>query len=62
MINKLKTFMKKQPLMLIIRIVIIALTITLLINFISSGKLYKSGLAIILFLTVLDIYKTITRR
>ncbi len=56
MIKKIKKYSRQHPLILATRIICIALVITVFVNFMSNGRLYTSGLALVLFLTILDIF------
>lgn len=53
-LKSLKTFTKKNPQIATIRIFIFAI----IVNMLSGGQLYKSGLFLVLILVVLDIIKS----
>ncbi|EMF0063329.1 TPA: hypothetical protein LY770_002215 [Enterococcus faecium] len=54
----LKSFTKKNPQIATIRIVIFAIAVAIIVNMLSGGQLYKSGLFLVLILVVLDIIKS----
>ncbi|EMW6449600.1 hypothetical protein [Enterococcus faecium] len=58
LISKLKTFIKERPQTALIRSVLIAVAIAIIVNFLSDGQLYKSGLFLVLLLVVLDVVKS----
>lgn len=57
MISRLKIFVNKHPILTVMRIIIFAITIALLVNLLSGGHLYKSGLFLVLILMLFDIMK-----
>ncbi|WP_438782719.1 hypothetical protein [Enterococcus sp. MSG4989] len=58
LISKLKTFIKENPQTATIRIIIFAVAVAIIVNMLSGGQLYKSGLFLVLILVVLDIIKS----
>lgn len=56
--KSLKTFTKKNPQIATIRIFIFAIAVDIIVNMLSGGQLYKSGLFLVLILVVLDIIKS----
>ncbi|WP_353076413.1 hypothetical protein [Enterococcus faecium] len=57
-LKSLKTFTKKNPQIATIRIFIFAIAVAIIVNMLSGGQLYKSGLFLVLILVVLDIIKS----
>ncbi|ERK33782.1 hypothetical protein I131_06925 [Enterococcus faecium CRL1879] len=57
-LKTLKKFTKKNPQIATIRIFIFAIAVAIIVNMLSGGKLYKSGLFLVLVLVVLDIIKS----
>ena len=57
-LKSLKTFTKKNPKIATIRIFIFAIAVAIIVNMLSGGQLYKSGLFLVLILVVLDIIKS----
>ncbi|MGG5357700.1 hypothetical protein IGI57_000761 [Enterococcus sp. DIV0213j] len=58
MISKSTLFIKKYPISAALRFVILAISISLFVNMLTGGQLYKSGLFFILILIILDSIKT----
>lgn len=58
LISKLKTFIKQNPQTATIRVFIFAIAVAIVINMLSGGQIYKSGLFLVLILVVLDIIKS----
>ncbi|WP_219842823.1 hypothetical protein, partial [Enterococcus faecium] len=56
--KSLKSFTKKNPQIATIRIFIFAIAVAIIVNMLSGGQLYKSGLFLVLILVVLDIIKS----
>lgn len=57
-LKTLKKFTKKNPQIATIRIFIFAIAVAIIVNMLSGGQLYKSGLFLVLILVVLDIIKS----
>ncbi|MEK4258089.1 hypothetical protein [Enterococcus sp. FSL W8-0510] len=57
-LKTLKKFTKKNPQIATIRIFIFSIAVAIIVNMLSGGKLYKSGLFLVLVLVVLDIIKS----
>lgn len=56
--KSLKTFIKNNSKIAIIRIFICAIVVAIIVNMLSGGQLYKTGLFLVLILVIVDIVKS----